>query len=127
MRAGLLLLVLLAGCAELRVPVPAVFLLGRDAAPERPVRQVTCGDVTALAAAIVDGRRRGQSRFEQRLFVAQGRMTTAIHSGLVESVYDWPRPVTARDWSRLTEATVTAASAHCLNRPGAAIEGVVIG
>ena len=121
MRApAIALLVLLAGCGPVRlVWAPAA------PPPPPPARVVTCGDLTALAAAVVDGRRRGQSRREQRLFVAVDGPASAFHAGLVESVYDWPRPRTEAGWTRLTDETVRAAAAHCLNRPGAALRGVV--
>ena len=120
MRA-LLLLVLLAmpGCAAfgvLRIPFVAP-------APVAIPAPVTCGDLSALAAAVVDGRRRGQSRFEQRLFVAGGGPAEAFHRGVVEAVYDWPRPTSLAGWTRLMDASVSAASAHCLARPAAALRG----
>lgn len=118
---ALALLLILPGCAPFR----AVWLPLAEPAPRPAVHAVTCGDLTALAAAVVDGRRRGQSRREQRLFVAPGGTAAAFHAGLIESVYNWPRPVTDAGWIRLTEEAVTASSAHCLNRPGAALRGVI--
>lgn len=114
----LFLLLVLSGCAVVRI-------LPLRAPPAVVVSPVTCGDVTALAAAIVDGRRRGQSRVEQRLFVVPGGPASALHRGMVESIYDWPRPISPAGWARLTEVAVTAASAHCLNRPAAALRGVI--
>lgn len=118
-----LLLALLAGCAPLRIIwLP---LRGSDGTTATDVHVVTCGDLTALAAAVVDGRRRGQSRAEQRLFVGTGSAAAAFHLGLVDSVYNWPRPVTEAGWAHLLEQAVTASSAHCLNRPAAALRGEV--
>ena len=121
MRAmALILVLLLPGCGVVQI-VPLRLVAAPP--PPPPAHVVTCGDLTALAAAIVDGRRRGQGRFEQRLLVDQGGTAAAFHDGMVEAIYDWPRPVTATGWARLTKASVTAASAHCLNRPGATLRG----
>lgn len=84
---------------------------------------VTCGDIAALAGTVVDGRRAGQSRLEQRRLVEPGGIAAPFHLGLVESVYDWPRPIFPSGWSRLRAETVAAASAHCLNPQGATLHG----
>lgn len=106
-----LLLLLLSGCGLFR-PEPVYF-------PFIP----SCDDYIALAQAVVDGRRRGQSRAEQRLLVDENRPYIAIHRSMVESVYDWPRPTDAAAWRVLSREAALAAEARCTNRPAAALRG----
>ena len=85
-----------------------------------------CRAVTALAAAIVEGRARGQSRREQDVQVVRGHPGTNIHLGLIDSVYDWPRPIRPSGWAELRATTVAAAQAHCANRTGNAALGTIL-
>lgn len=112
-----LLLVGLSGCAILQY---RIVQLDPTTAPPHVV---TCGDITALAGTIVDGRRAGQSRAQQRRLVDLGGIAAPLHMGLVDSVYDWPRPTFPSGWTRLRAQTVAAASDHCLNPQGAMLRG----
>ncbi len=115
-RMVLLLMLLpgLAGCAVVFPPPD----------PD-PTRVVTCGHLVALAGAVVDGRQAGQSREEQRQLVSRGSPIPNTHLGYVESVYDWPRPTTARGWADLRARTAAAAQLNCLNYPVAVLGGPV--
>ena len=101
-------LCLLAGCA----PDPVVVAGGP-----------TCADVEALALAIVDGRRRRQSRAEQVALIPRDSPLPGLHRGFVTSIYDWPRPIDARGWGALARAAALAAEAHCVNRPARTLLG----
>ena len=115
-RARLLFLfLLLSGCAWFR-PKPVVIL------PFVP----GCVDRVALAQAVVDGRRLGQSRAEQQSMVTRTAAGERLHRDIIESVYDWPRPTTPGDWSRLSQVTAGAVADHCVNRPAQALQGRVI-
>lgn len=120
MRPLMLLLILaLSGCAVTRLRIVAL-----TSAPRPPVAHVvTCGDIGALAGAIVDGRRAGQSRVEQRRLVDLTGVAAPLHLGLVDSIYDWPRPAFPSGWSVLRAQSVAAASDHCLNRQSAILRG----
>ncbi|CTQ51027.1 hypothetical protein [Jannaschia donghaensis] len=110
MRA-LLLVLLLPGCGYFRpAPVIVPFVPG-------------CVDYVSLAKAVVDGRKRGQSRDEQRLLAAQTSPYDGIHRAMVESVYDWPRPTSDGAWLILATEAAQAAEARCMNRPAAALQG----
>ena len=113
----LLLLVGLSGCTVLRYRIA---LIDPTTAPPHVV---TCGDITALAGTIVDGRRAGQTRIEQRRLVDLTGIAAPLHTGLVDSVYDWPRPSFPSGWSRLRAQTIAAASDHCLNPQAATLRG----
>lgn len=108
---ALFIVLLLPGCSFFR-PEPVVLTF-----------VPTCVEYIALGRAVVDGRLRGQSRTEQRLLVNDGFPSSAIHRAMVESVYDWPRPTTAGGWRDLSDTTASAAEAHCVNRPAAALQG----
>lgn len=109
---------------------PLILLLGallvvggcaRDAAP--PIRVLTCTDVQALALAIVDGRRRGQSRAEQRALIPSDSPLPSLHGGFVTSIYDWPRPTRDAEWAALAQSASLAAEAFCVNRPARVLRG----
>ncbi|WP_179380418.1 hypothetical protein [Jannaschia marina] len=112
MRVAMVFVLLFSGCSLFRPPEPVVlpFVPG-------------CADYVALARAVVDGRRAGQSRQEQRLQVDEAAPHAAVHRATVESVYDWPRPTTARDWRALRETTAAAAEVRCVNRPARTLRG----
>lgn len=88
-----------------------------------PLRVLTCTDVEALALAIVDGRRRGQSRAEQRALVPPDSPLPTLHNAFVTSIYDWPRPTREADWAALARSAALAAETHCVNRPARALRG----
>lgn len=111
MSRAMILLLFLSACGWIRPdPVILPFVPG-------------CAEYVALAQAVVEGRRRGQSRDEQRLLVDEGAVSGAIHRAMVESVYDWPRPTTDRDWTVLSNTSAFAAEARCVNRPAATLRG----
>ena len=113
----LLLLAGLSACTVLQYR-----LVRLDPSPAPP-HVVTCGDIVALAGTIVDGRRAGQSRAEQRRLVDLSGIAAPLHTGLIDSVYDWPRPTFPSGWSRLRAQTVAAAYDHCLNPQNAMLQG----
>lgn len=110
-----------------RLLLPLLFLTGCFWNRPDPVVIIPfvpgCADYVALAQAVVDGRKRGQSRAEQRLLVDDGSVSSGIHRAMVESVYDWPRPTTERDWDTLANTSAFAAEARCVNRPAATLRG----
>ncbi|MGB3690651.1 MAG: hypothetical protein WBA02_15270 [Jannaschia helgolandensis] len=111
----LFLFLLLSGCAWFR-PKPVVIV------PFVP----GCTDRVALAQAVVDGRRRGQSRGEQQFLVTRAAPGEQLHRDIIESVYDWPRPTTPGDWTMLSQVTARAAADYCVNRPAQALQGRMI-
>lgn len=102
----------------------AVLVLGGCAREVPPrVRVLTCGDVQALALAIVDGRKRGQSRAEQIALVPSDSPLPSLHRGFVTSIYDAPRPTRESDWVELARESTLAAEVYCVNRPARILRG----